>query len=223
MTESHPVSIAETKPHPEKPSTIRLVIRAEIIPDEPTRTHAARPANRRALAVIVGVAAVLVLVWVGVSVFRSEPTPSPAVSEGAQNAGPPVPKPTLAAPTATTGQGEIAPVAPPSAETRTVESEVRDESDTSLSPINEVVPTPSQGALQTIRGTIRVSVQVTIDKQGTVIAATPEDPGPSRYFERLSIEAAKKWTFPPVNHEDQRQRLLRFHFTREGATARVAS
>jgi TonB family protein len=64
-----------------------------------------------------------------------------------------------------------------------------------------------------------VSVRVTIDKQGTVVAATPEDPGPSRYFERLAVEASKKWTFAPAATEAQRRVLVRFSFTRAGATA----
>jgi hypothetical protein len=46
--------------------------------------------------------------------------------------------------------------------------------------------------------------------------------GPSRYFERLALDAAKKWTFNPVDSEAQRLMLLRFDFTRQGATATVA-
>ncbi len=40
--------------------------------------------------------------------------------------------------------------------------------------------------VETIRGTVRVSVRVIVDAEGKVVAATSEDPGPSRYFERLS-------------------------------------
>lgn len=85
-------------------------------------------------------------------------------------------------------------------------------------PINEVLPDPPQSALDTIRGTVRVAIRVTIDKDGNVLEATSEDPGPSRYFERLSLEAARKWTFTPVATQAQRAMLLRFHYTREGTT-----
>jgi outer membrane biosynthesis protein TonB len=54
-----------------------------------------------------------------------------------------------------------------------------------------------------------------------VLAATSQEPGPSRYFERLSLQAAKKWTFAPAHTQEQRTVLLRFHFKREGPTARV--
>jgi len=92
-----------------------------------------------------------------------------------------------------------------------------------MQPVDEVLPNPSSSALQTIRGTVRVAVRVTVDRQGRVIATASEEPGPSRYFERLSIAAARKWTFTPANGEGQRTMLLRFHFTRDGTTARAAS
>ena len=214
MTESDPASVAEAKPQPDKPSTIRLVIRAEIIPDKPAPI-VPQSSSKRALAVIAGVIAVLALTWIGISVFRSEREPSPEVVPAMGTVSPPATSPAEAKAEST------APVELESAVANTVEPEVRDRPGASLSPINEVVPTPSQSALQTIRGTIRVSVRVTIDNQGTVTAATSEDPGPSRYFERLSVEAARKWTFAPVNNDEQRTMLLRFHFTREGATARA--
>jgi TonB family protein len=66
-----------------------------------------------------------------------------------------------------------------------------------------------------------VSVRVTIDKAGAVVDATPDDPGPSRYFERLAVAAAKKWTFTPSNWEEQRTVIVKFNFTREGVTAQA--
>jgi TonB family protein len=66
-----------------------------------------------------------------------------------------------------------------------------------------------------------VSVRVMVDQDGTVFAALVDQPGPSRYFRRLAIEAAKKWTFPPADQPDapQRLELVRFVFSRQGATA----
>jgi TonB family protein len=68
-----------------------------------------------------------------------------------------------------------------------------------------------------------VSVRVIVDKKGTVLAATADDPGPSRYFERLAIESAKQWTFTPAASEEQRIVVVRFNFTRAGTTAQANS
>lgn len=62
-----------------------------------------------------------------------------------------------------------------------------------------------------------------VDKKGTVRVATADDPGPSRYFERLAIQASKKWTFAPTDLEKQRIMLVRFNFTRAGTTASANS
>lgn len=62
-----------------------------------------------------------------------------------------------------------------------------------------------------------------VDKDGTVLIATADEPGPSRYFERLAVEASKKWTFTPADSEAQRIMLVRFNFTRAGTTARANS
>ena len=60
-----------------------------------------------------------------------------------------------------------------------------------------------------------------VEKDGTVFAALTEVPGPSRYFERLAIDSAKQWTFPPAQAGAQRLWLVRFAFSREGTTASV--
>jgi hypothetical protein len=58
-----------------------------------------------------------------------------------------------------------------------------------------------------------------VNKDGTVFAALVDNRGPSRYFERLAIEAAKKWRFTEVDSPDRRIEIVRFDFTREGAAA----
>jgi len=113
--------------------------------------------------------------------------------------------------------------APAATEAKSVESEVRKQPDASRSPISEVIPDVKRSARETIRGTVRVSVRVIVDREGTVLAATADDPGPSRYFERLAIQASKKWTFAPTDSEKQRIMLVRFNFTRAGTTARANS
>jgi TonB family protein len=161
--------------------------------------------NTGALLLILGAVAVL-LSSVGISVFRTEPTSAPAATEGAPNSGSQSPPPAAA-------PSEAAPVLSddplPKLATETA------------SPISEVIPGVPRSARKTIRGTVRVSVRVIVDKEGTVLVATADDPGPSRYFEWLAIQASKKWTFAPTDSEEQRIMLVRFNFTRAGTTARA--
>lgn len=209
--ESQATSGAATHSQSDTPSTFRLVIRVKIIPQGPPRTSVRQRLSRGALPLILGAVAVL-LIWVGISMFMTDPTsvPAPAPSEVAPvTRDEPLPKP--ATETAETR----------STEAKSVEPEVREQPEASPSPINEVIPDVPQSARETIRGTIRVSVRVLVDKHGTVLAATADDPGPSRYFERLAIEASKKWTFTPADSEAQRIMLVQFNFTRAGTTARA--
>ena len=88
--------------------------------------------------------------------------------------------------------------------------------------VQEVLPDVPQRARRTIRGHVRVSIRVIVEQDGTVFAALSEQRGPSRYFERLAIDAAKKWTFPPADATSQRLMLVKFDFTRDGTTAQAA-
>jgi TonB family protein len=145
----------------------------------------------------------VLLSWGGISVFRAEPTT--VVSDE------PLPK-------SAAGNAETR-----LAEAKSVESEVRKQPGASPSPISKVIPDVTRSAQKTIRGTVTVSVRVIVDKAGTVLVATADDPGPSRYFERLAIQASKKWTFAPTDSEEQRIMLVRFNFTRARTTARANS
>jgi TonB family protein len=160
--------------------------------------------SRSALLLMLAAVAAL-LIWFGISTF-SEPTSSPAAVEAVQE---PLPRP--AAETTVASPAEV--------EARSVEPEVRQLPDAPPSAINEVIPDVPQSALATIRGTIRVSVRVNLDKQGAVVDAATVERGPSRYFERLAVEASKKWTFTPANSEQRRSMLVKFNFTRAGVTA----
>jgi len=211
-------------PESNESSTIRLVIRAEIISGQPSQSIPAK-SNKRPIGLIATAIAALVVIVVivglvivllknessspsatnsaiGVPVNASsqggtQPTPN-EVAQGALPNQTKTAEPSLSKPASTTGTAEANAV---------------------FVAIDEVTPAPSQGALQTIRGTVRVAIRVTIDQQGRVIATTAETPGPSRYFERLSVDAAKKWRFQPTSSNAARTALLRFHFTRDGATA----
>jgi TonB family protein len=85
---------------------------------------------------------------------------------------------------------------------------------------HEEVPDVPAQIRKTIRGHVKVSVRVIIDQGGSVFAALVDNPGPSRYFDKVAIEAAKKWTFPPAE-SSSRLKVLRFDFTRDGTTGQA--
>ncbi|MFL6600906.1 MAG: protein kinase domain-containing protein [Steroidobacteraceae bacterium] len=98
------------------------------------------------------------------------------------------------------------------------------ESQTVVAPasvLHEEAPDVPPGALETIRGHIKFAVRVTVDGAGNVVQARLINHSPSRYFTRLAIESARRWKFAAADNPASRQWLLRFEFTRDGATARA--
>jgi TonB family protein len=136
--------------------------------------------------------------------FRGDPAPAPAardVAPAVSNDRLPRPAPETAATRSTEVEPKV--LQPPAA---------------APSPIDEVIPNVSRSARETIRGTIRVSVRVIVGKDGTVLDATVDEPGPSRYFARLALEASRKWTFAPQDSAEPRVTLVKFYFKRTGTT-----
>ena len=85
-----------------------------------------------------------------------------------------------------------------------------------------VLPDVPQSALNTIRGTVRVTVKVAVDPSGNVVEATLDSAGPSKYFARLALEAARQWKFSPARNEGGHVRnewILEFRFQRTGPEA----
>jgi TonB family protein len=88
--------------------------------------------------------------------------------------------------------------------------------------LHEEIPDVPPHARNTIHGRIKVAVRVTVDSSGNVVDETLENPGPSRYFARMATTAARKWKFAPADNQDSRRWLLRFEFSRGGATGYAA-
>ncbi len=89
--------------------------------------------------------------------------------------------------------------------------------------LHEELPKVPRSARLTIRGHIKVWVRVIVEQDGSVLAAVADRAGPSRYFERLAIEAAKKWTFPPADTPSRRLMQVRFDFSRDQTTGRAVT
>jgi hypothetical protein len=84
--------------------------------------------------------------------------------------------------------------------------------------IKRVIPDVLPSASETIRGTVVVTVRLHVDQAGNVALAEFEDEGPSKYFSRLSLEAARQWKFAPPLISGQLAPsiwTLSFQFTRE--------
>ncbi|MBZ5704844.1 MAG: TonB family protein [Acidobacteriia bacterium] len=94
--------------------------------------------------------------------------------------------------------------------------------------VQEVMPDVSASARATITGKVKVKVRVQVDAAGNVTAADFDSPGPSKYFARVALQAAKRWKFTPADASGQaasREWVLRFEFGRSGTKvfpARVA-
>jgi TonB family protein len=147
--------------------------------------------------IAVGVIA-LVAIWAGMRPFRSHPKSEPPASNTAQS----------------TSQAPVAPAAasPSSATPISAAPAV----------LHQEIPALSHGTRNSIRGQIKVTVLVTVDRSGNVVGETLENQGSSKYFARLALEAAKKWRFTPADSQDPRQWLLQFEFARGGASGQAA-
>ena len=66
-----------------------------------------------------------------------------------------------------------------------------------------VLPQISPGALHSIRGRIKIQVKVDVDETGDVTLARLKSSGPSRYFARQALEAARGWKFKPARANGQ--------------------
>lgn len=212
MNDPHTPSDAAAIPDADEPATYRLVIRARIIAEDTPESAFPHPRHRALAMVGGGVIALVALIWIGISVLRPD-SPSPLTRNDIASevsAAPRQPaKDTTPVAASPAGASSTLPAQTPAPTN----------ADPSPSPLQEVLPNVPRSALQTIRGTIRVTIRVTIDKQGVVVAATSRNPGPSRYFERLALESSREWTFTPAVTDEPRSMLVRFNFTRGGATA----
>jgi TonB family protein len=163
----------------------------------PARSSTRKPVFAVAAAIIVVLGIVLALLYSRSSkssTQTSDATKQP-VAEG-------VPVPAVAAPK------PAEPVAP----TRTAGGEV----------VRQVLPDVPRSAQNTIRGTIKVVVQVEVDPSGKVAAAKLKSSGSSRYFANQALKAAERWEFsaPQVGGQPTASTwLLQFRFKRTSIQA----
>ena len=85
--------------------------------------------------------------------------------------------------------------------------------------VREVSPKISPSAQRTIRGRIRLRARAHVDRSGNVTRADLVSAGPSTYFARLVMDAAREWKFVPSAQPGERQYMLHFDLTRKGNSA----
>lgn len=88
-----------------------------------------------------------------------------------------------------------------------------------------VPPEVLRSALETIRGTVRVDVQVTVGEGGNVTGAAFTEHGPSHYFANAAMQAAQQWIFKPAQVHGLPVKsiwLLKFAFTQGGDSVTAA-
>ena len=209
-----PAAVVPPEPRTPEPAPPRTAS-PQVAPEaaRPAPSVAQSPKPRALLTVMVGAVVILALGWTGVRVFRTHRTPAPPPVQAAGGSVSQTPR--AAAPAVAEAR---APVSAVSA-TKPGQSDVT----TSRLALQELIPDVARSARRTIRGHIKVWVRVIVDQDGSVYAAVADRTGPSRYFQRLAIEAAKKWTFSPVDTPSRRLMQVRFDFSRDGATGRAVT
>ena len=172
---------------------------------EPSRIREKESSRLPAFAIPLLVAVLALAAW---GLFRSHgkdsaaqpPANTPSVSTGTPTQPPAEPKPSATGLTAETrkakpGGGAV---------------------------VHQVMPDVSQSARNTIRGTIKVNVQVQVDPSGRVSSARLKSSGPSQYFAGRALKAAEQWQFSPpqANGEPAASAwLIQFRFRRGGIQA----
>lgn len=184
------------------------------------------PRKRLIVPTSAAVLVLLALAWAGSRLLHTRSaTPAAAPAATATPTGLPIAAAPLSAPlSAPTAAPTAAPIAK-SAANSAASSAAADASALSNpaaeAVVHEEIPSISRRAQASIRGTIKVTFRVTVDRAGKVIGQSPENRGSSKYFTRVSGEAAKKWRFV-ADSRDSRQWLLQFEFTRSGTSVHAA-
>ena len=91
--------------------------------------------------------------------------------------------------------------------------------------LERVVPSVSKRSRDTITGKVRVAVKLNVDPSGRVTGASLSSPGPSQYFAKVALEAARKWKFTPPTRDGENLAsnwVLHFAFGRAGVDIQPA-
>ena len=192
---------------------------------EPASSPAGLPLQRLLVPGAAALIALLLVAWAGLHFFQSHHERPAAVTALPASPSPQASSATVPEPTPPPAPASAP--APRAADSAPRASDSAPRASDSASPplpgeaadvVHEEIPDVPRSARDTIHGRIKVLVHVTVDSGGNVVDQTLTFAGPSKYFARLSTEAASKWKFAPTDSQDLRPRLLHFEFSRGGTT-----
>ena len=86
--------------------------------------------------------------------------------------------------------------------------------------LHQVMPTVIPQARRSITGKVRVKVRLDVDKSGNVVDSDFVSAGPSKYFSRAAMDAARQWKFAP--NSEARAWTVEFDFRRSGTQVRTS-
>ena len=182
---------------------VRSMPAVRSVPAPLERAPVAESQNRRPMWIAVALVAVVLMIILAVFYSRSNKTPEPAAATN-QPATETNPAPAAAAPT------RVEPAKPAEATPRSQAS--------GGDVVRRVLPDVPRSAQNTIRGTIKVAVQVQVDPSGRVESAKFKSRGSSRYFADRALKAAQQWEFSPPDVGGKpapSSWLLQFRFNRK--------
>lgn len=218
---------------------------APAAPPTPTRIEAPRvdiPGHRSSKRpfILVGIVAVIVVAIIALSprTNRNAETPvtppavsqTPAATPQPQQSAAEPPKVEAPAPEPTENKvpeqqpvaeppaAKVASAPPPNAAEDNDDEPV--ETSTADGVVHQVMPTVIPQARNSIQGKVRVRVKVDVDHAGNVVDSSFVSAGPSKYFSRAAMDAARQWKFAPAS-SDSRSWNLDFEFRRGGTHVRT--
>lgn len=172
-----------------------------------------QPAKRRGLRWQDAVAALIGLAIAGVAIGPRLLNRHAPESQSVASSAPVKPAPIIPAP-AIPKTVPPAPAIAPQPPARSAPAET----------VERVMPQVPAQARRTIRGTVKVAVRLSVDPSGKVSEARLQSAGPSAYFARLAVDAARRWKFTSLSagSSNMRERTLHFEFSRSGTRAVVS-
>lgn len=194
-----------------------------------------KSATGRRAALIAALAVLIVFAFILIPHRKQKP--APAAASNASTAPTPAPPPPAQSAASTTPQAPVAPApqtaapapsqpaAPAASGTASppVERAQAPQGSTSEgSVLQRIMPDVPRQASATIHGKVVVVIRVAVDASGAVSNATFESEGPSKYFARLALDAARQWKFRPAQSGGQAVPgawNLRFEFRQSGTEA----
>ena len=88
--------------------------------------------------------------------------------------------------------------------------------------VDRLLPDVPPQILGTIRGKVTVRVRVKVDPAGAVVDAELNSQPGSKYFDKMALDAARRWKFKPASDTGNgagSARMLRFEFRTDGCEA----